>query len=140
MAVGTNLIGYDGLKSFGSPSYYAQVMFNANRGDEVVEATGDVAPDLFTSVTRDSRTGALYVKAVNVSADPREVDIRIAGLAAIDPEGWQVVMTGGLKDVNSAGAPRKVAPSESALLGVGPRFNHVFPGHSITVLVLREHT
>jgi alpha-L-arabinofuranosidase len=33
---GTNLIGYDALTSFGSPSYYAQKMFNENRGDVVL--------------------------------------------------------------------------------------------------------
>ncbi|HVT82258.1 MAG TPA: alpha-L-arabinofuranosidase C-terminal domain-containing protein, partial [Phycisphaerae bacterium] len=33
---GTNLIGYDALRSFGSPSYYAQRMFNQNRGDVVL--------------------------------------------------------------------------------------------------------
>ncbi|HEY2761020.1 MAG TPA: alpha-L-arabinofuranosidase C-terminal domain-containing protein, partial [Pirellulales bacterium] len=32
---GTNLIGYDALKSYGSPSYYAQKMFSENRGDRV---------------------------------------------------------------------------------------------------------
>ncbi|MGC4030926.1 MAG: alpha-L-arabinofuranosidase C-terminal domain-containing protein [Tepidisphaeraceae bacterium] len=30
---GTNLIGYDALGSFGSPSYYAQVMLAENKGD-----------------------------------------------------------------------------------------------------------
>ena len=33
---GTNLIGYDALNSYGSPSYWAQVMFNNNRGDFVL--------------------------------------------------------------------------------------------------------
>ncbi|MDQ2800050.1 MAG: DUF1080 domain-containing protein, partial [Armatimonadota bacterium] len=33
---GTNLIGYDALNSFGSPSYYVQKMFGANRGDVVL--------------------------------------------------------------------------------------------------------
>jgi alpha-L-arabinofuranosidase len=32
----TNLIGYDNLTSFGSPSYWAQVMINQNRGDYVL--------------------------------------------------------------------------------------------------------
>jgi alpha-N-arabinofuranosidase len=31
-----DLIGYDALSSYGSPSYYAQVMFNNNRGDEIL--------------------------------------------------------------------------------------------------------
>jgi alpha-L-arabinofuranosidase len=33
---GTNLIGYDAMNSFGSPSYYAQTMFAQNRGDVVL--------------------------------------------------------------------------------------------------------
>lgn len=43
---GTNLIGYDALKSYGSPSYYAQKMFNQNRGDVVlpVELIAPPAP------------------------------------------------------------------------------------------------
>ena len=33
---GTNLIGYDALNSYGSPSYYAQQMFGQNLGDVVL--------------------------------------------------------------------------------------------------------
>jgi len=33
---GTNLIGYDALTSFGSPSYYAQKMFGTNVGDTIL--------------------------------------------------------------------------------------------------------
>ena len=33
---GTNLIGYDALTSFGSPSYYAQYMLGQNKGDRVL--------------------------------------------------------------------------------------------------------
>ena len=41
-----NLIGYDGLTSFGSPAYYAQKMFANNRGDVVLPATFDPLPRL----------------------------------------------------------------------------------------------
>ena len=34
-----NLIGYDALTSFGSPSYYVQKMFSNNRGDVVLPAS-----------------------------------------------------------------------------------------------------
>ena len=33
---GTNLIGYDALTAFGSPSYYVQAMFGQNKGDLVL--------------------------------------------------------------------------------------------------------
>jgi len=41
-----NLIGYDALTSFGSPSYYVQKMFSANRGDVVLPASLDPLPKL----------------------------------------------------------------------------------------------
>ena len=41
-----NLIGYDALTSFGSPSYYVQKMFSTNRGDLVLPATFDNLPKL----------------------------------------------------------------------------------------------
>ena len=40
----TNLIGYDALHSFGSPSYYAQAMLGQNKGDVVLPATLQAAP------------------------------------------------------------------------------------------------
>ena len=41
---GTNLIGYDALHSFGSPSYYAQAMLGQNKGDVVLPTTLQAAP------------------------------------------------------------------------------------------------
>jgi alpha-N-arabinofuranosidase len=39
-----DLIGYDALSSYGSPSYYAQVMFNNNRGDEILATDSSNIP------------------------------------------------------------------------------------------------
>jgi alpha-N-arabinofuranosidase len=41
-----NLIGYDAVSSFGSPSYYVQKMFSSNRGDIVLPAKFDNLPML----------------------------------------------------------------------------------------------
>jgi alpha-N-arabinofuranosidase len=41
-----NLIGYDALKSFGSPSYYVQKMFSNNRGDVLLPARFENLPML----------------------------------------------------------------------------------------------
>jgi alpha-N-arabinofuranosidase len=41
-----DLIGYDAITSFGSPSYYVQRMFSNNRGDVVLPATIDPLPKL----------------------------------------------------------------------------------------------
>jgi alpha-N-arabinofuranosidase len=44
-----NLIGYDALKSFGSPAYFVQRMFSANRGDVVLPTTVGEMPLLNSS-------------------------------------------------------------------------------------------
>ncbi len=41
---GTNLIGYDALHSFGSPSYYVQTMFAQNTGDTILPVNITSAP------------------------------------------------------------------------------------------------
>ncbi|HVS53374.1 MAG TPA: alpha-L-arabinofuranosidase C-terminal domain-containing protein [Opitutaceae bacterium] len=40
----TDLIGYDALHSYGSPSYYAQAMFSSHHGDVVLAATAENNP------------------------------------------------------------------------------------------------
>ena len=51
-----NLIGYDALRVYGSPSYHAIKMFSTNLGDEILKATA-TDTDVLVSVTRDSRSG-----------------------------------------------------------------------------------
>ncbi len=54
-----NLIGYDALTTYGSPSYYAFQMFSRNVGDEILDTTSsDTAVQ--GSATRDSRTGESF--------------------------------------------------------------------------------
>src|SRR5204862_4547424 len=59
-----DLIGYDALGSYGSPSYYAIQMFSRNVGDEILPVHG-TATSVQGTVTRDSRTGEIFIKLVN---------------------------------------------------------------------------
>jgi alpha-N-arabinofuranosidase len=136
MGWNTSLIGYDSLNSYGSPSYYAQVMFNEHRGDEILEAPLQVVPGLFTSVTRDSQTGSIIIKAVNTRETLCRVRIETLGTEPLAPNGMQIVLTGKTDDTNSIEHPKKIVPVESELNGVGASFEHEFPGNSISVLVL----
>lgn len=135
----TNLIGYDALNSYGSPSYYAQVIFNAHRGDEILSSSPRAGRDLFTNVTRDSKTGTIYVKVVNASGTPRSVKIEIVGTATIEREGKVVVLAGNPEDANSIQEPTKIVPVEHALDGASAAFEHRFPQYSVTVLELHSH-
>ena len=129
----TNLIGYDAVKSYGCPSYYAQVMFNTHRGDQILSSSTDVAPGFFSSVTRDSKTGTVFVKAVNTNGVQSLVRIAIEGTASIEPQGKAIVLTGKPDESNSLQEPEKIIPVESAISGVSAGFEHSFPAFSVTV-------
>ncbi len=143
----TNLIGYDTLSSFGSPSYYAQKMFSTFLGDRTVPiALSDVPtqtqgakslPALFASVTRDSRRGVIYLKVVNAQPTSQDLKIDISG-RSIDRQGTEVVLTGDPKSVNSPAEPAKVTPATTKVDGLGPSFHLSLSPTSVTVLQMSE--
>lgn len=143
-----NLIGYDTLSSFGSPSYYAQKMFMENLGDQTVvsNSTGlptqtngnQTIPALFHAATIDSKTGMIYLKVVNPQATPQTVDFSLSGAKTIQPNGEEIQLVGAnLKDMNSIDEPTKVAPKTSVVEGLGARFSRTFPAYSVTVMKIR---
>jgi alpha-N-arabinofuranosidase len=160
----TDLIGYDALTSYGSPAYYAQKMFanqcgdvilamdaknipmkpaqpaarrNANGVDQPGPASREI-PSLFSSVTRDSKTGTIYLKVVNSLGTSQPVKIQISGASAIEAEGSATVMKAGSPDdTNSIQEPMKIVPVTEKIEGLGTDFTHEFPPYSITVLELK---
>ncbi|HTB62021.1 MAG TPA: alpha-L-arabinofuranosidase C-terminal domain-containing protein [Opitutales bacterium] len=154
----SDLIGYDALNSYGSPAYYAQVMFNNNRGDEILgldatniptragppaargaAAAAPQTPAMFFSSTRDSKTGIIYVKAVNPTDTATPLHIEIKGANSIAPNGESIVMKAdSLTDTNSLAEPTKIVPVTSKESGFGSSFTRTLPPYSITILKLQS--
>jgi alpha-N-arabinofuranosidase len=136
-----DLIGYDATRSFGSPSYYAFKMFSRYRGDGILKASldgvpGGPVPPLDETVTKDAKTGTLYLKMVNVTETPQTVAITIEGASGLAPTGKAITLSGKPEETNSIDDPTHLVPVESEVPGVGPSFSYTFPPYSITVLVL----
>src|SRR5919206_1704914 len=79
-----NLIGYDGLRVFGSPSYHAIKMFSTHLGDQILKATV-TDTDVLVSATRDSRSGTIYVKLVNAADADAAVQLDLTGVRTLKP-------------------------------------------------------
>jgi len=133
----TDLIGFDTLSSYGSPSYYAQLMFCHNRGDVVlpVELSGSTN-DLFTTASRDEAAGDVIIKFVNGRAGPLSLEIKLQGVNTTQG-GFAEVLTGGLNDVNSIEEPTKISPKRTDLAVAAGTFKHEFPGYSVSVLRIK---
>jgi alpha-N-arabinofuranosidase len=61
----TNLIGYDAVSSFGSPTYYALKMFAQNRGDRLLPAAIALPTDTTQMVLANSGAVGLGASAIN---------------------------------------------------------------------------
>ena len=134
----TDLIGYDTLNSYGSPSYYAQVMFSNHIGNEVVRSKlSGGAPRLFYSVTRDAAKHVLFLKLVNAHSVPQAVNIRLGDAAGGQTDGKLISLSAKTTDeTNTISEPKRIVPVETQLSNVGPNFRHMLPPYSIHVLEL----
>jgi len=131
-----DLIGYDALSSYGSPSYYAFQMFSTNVGDEILPVTPSDTP-VQGSATRDTKLGVIFVKLVNPESVPQSLPIKIKGVTALDPKAKMITLTGKPEELNSIAEPQKVAPVTTTLEDVKSGFTCTLPPHSISVLELK---
>jgi alpha-N-arabinofuranosidase len=131
-----DLIGFDALTSYGSPTYYAQVMFSTHLGDQILGSTLEAANSrLFESVTSDAKTGRLYVKLVNASSSPQPVDIKIQGAAHIRPAMTITTLSGATtKATNSITEPKRIVTIVTHTTTAAATFRHIVPAYSIQVL------
>jgi alpha-L-arabinofuranosidase len=132
----TNLIGYDAMRSYGSPSYYAQVMFASHIGDEVLSGSITGNPTrFFYSVTRDSKRNRLFLKLVNATSIPVQLQIDLSTATKVKGEGTVTTLSALTNEAtNSITDPTRILPVESKLKDIGAPFRHFIPGYAIQVI------
>jgi alpha-N-arabinofuranosidase len=133
-----DLIGYDALSSYGSPSYWTQVMFSTHLGTEVVPAALDNAPPrVFASVTRNNTTHKLFVKVVNATSKSQPLAIALTGISKLAPQAALTTMSGKTPNAtNSITHPDAVVPVARKVSVAGPKFTQTFAPYSVNVLEL----
>jgi alpha-N-arabinofuranosidase len=155
----SDLIGYNTLTSYGSPSYYVQKMFGENLGDQVVpveardlptqikkpnardSARGippKTIPAMFFSATKSTGKGMIYLKVVNAAPVAQSLLVDLRGGPSLLPRGKAVTIgSDNPEETNTITDPRKIVPVTTELSGLKKQFRHVFPPNSVTVLELQ---
>ncbi len=135
----SDLIGYDALTSYGSPSYYAQVMFGRHIGDQILRATQTgSASRFFYSVTRDSANGVIYLKLVNASPEVQPLDLQLLGATEVAKSAKLVSLSAKTTAAtNTIVNPTAIVPVEGTISNAAQRFSHSVPAYSIQVLELK---
>jgi alpha-N-arabinofuranosidase len=134
----TDLIGYDALTSYGSPSYWAQVLFATHLGTETVSSTlTNGGPRVYESTTRDEKHRKLFVKVVNAQSDTLALSIGIDGAKAVGHDAILTTLSAKTPNAtNSIAKPDEVMPVEHHIQIAGPKFEHSFAPYSVNVLEL----
>jgi len=131
-----DLIGYDALSAYGSPSYYAIQMFSRNLGDEILTVTPSET-SIQGCATRDSKTGEIIVKLVNPELTPQSLPIEIKGVTSLASKAMVITLAGNPEDTNSTSHPKNVVPVTTTLRGIKSGFTCTLPPTSIVVIKLK---
>jgi alpha-N-arabinofuranosidase len=131
-----NLIWFDNLRSFGTPSYYVQKLFSTNKGTTmlpVAQANGQ--DSVFTSASIDAAAGEIVLKLVNTAGAAKPVHINLEGAKKLRKTGKASVLTyADLKAENTLQEPTKISPTEQQVAVSGSEFNYTLAPRSVTVL------
>ncbi|SDZ73105.1 alpha-N-arabinofuranosidase [Arachidicoccus rhizosphaerae] len=155
----SDLIGYNVLNSYGSPSYYVQKMFSNHLGNKVVPIDADTVltqqeqlnekeiaegrksrtlPTLFFVATRDSKNGNVFLKIVNTKSVEQKVKIKLEGIGKVQAKGKLVVLHAATPlETNSIKNPTDVIPVQSEIKGVSKSFDRNLPPYSVSVIQLK---
>jgi alpha-L-arabinofuranosidase len=92
---------------------------------------------LYASASRVEKTGEVILKVVNTSSSELPTDIKLNGIPGVHGPAKATVLTcESPTDENSLTEPMKVAPVAKTVDINGRDLRHIFPGNSVTVLLL----
>lgn len=156
----SDLIGYNALNSYGSPSYYVQKMFSHYLGNKIIPITAEnipvqpkplthrdsmqgittppPVPTVFYSATNDEHSGIIYLKLVNTTAKKQPVQINLNGVAKVLPNATLVVIKSDKpENTNTITDPEKIIPVTSKIKGVAPVFTRILDPYSVSILQIQ---
>ncbi len=103
-----NLIWFNSQEIVLTPSYYVQMLFSNNYGNEYIKSNFDngktVKDGIYESVTVDREAQTLFVKLVNTTGKKQSVDIKLADFGKINKVSAQSIESNYKASCNEIGS------------------------------------
>ena len=129
-----DMIYFDNQNVTLTANYYVQQMFSQNEGDVYLPPTlTTTTTNLAVSCVRDSKTGDVILKLVNIGAAAETLHMDLSGAKKFAQQATKTVLTGELMGVNAFGKPASIVPQTSSIT-VSESFDYEAPAHSLTVI------
>lgn len=132
-----DLIGYDALNSYVSPSYYAQALFAGHLGDSTPQSSVTGAGDrFFYSANLDSKNHILHLKLVNASSSDQPLAIDLQGTMKAHNASIITLHGSTYEATNSMTDPDRITPKTTSDALPTGAWHHTVPALSIQVIDL----
>ena len=132
-----DLIGYDAVNSYVSPSYYAQALFAGHLGDGTPQSSiSGAAERFFYSATVDSKTHVLHLKMVNASTAAQPLVIDLQGSLKAHAASVISLHASSFDATNSMADPALITPKSSTEAIASGAWKHTVPPLTIQVIDL----
>jgi alpha-L-arabinofuranosidase len=134
-----NLIYFTNTRVIPTINYYVQQLFSCNQGDSYLAIDGAESagtPQFGASCVRDSKSGDVILKLVNLEDQPKTVRVQFSGAPSLSSQATKSVLTGDVMAVNRADSDAPLVPQVSTI-NVSEDFSDQLPAHSLTVVRLQ---
>jgi alpha-N-arabinofuranosidase len=135
-----DLIWFDNLRAYGTPSYHVQRLFARHRGDRVLPATlsgtptaPNGQPRVYAAAARDDAAGEIILKLVNATARPQTLHVRVDGVKAGPRVATLTTLSAAPDAVNSFDQPQAVAPRVRQATLDAAASSLDLPPHALTI-------
>lgn len=157
----SDLIGYDALNSYGSPSYYVQKLFSNYLGNKIVPVTAlnipvqnrpltaqdslhkakpKTVPTIFYSATVNDTTGYIYLKIVNTAGKKQPLSIKLNGIVNVAGQATVTVIKGDKPEAtNDIEHPVNIVPATTVINNVKPVFSTTLAPYSVSIFQLKTN-
>jgi alpha-N-arabinofuranosidase len=130
-----DLIGFNALSAYVSPSYYAQSLFAGHLGDGTPQSSSSGTSDrFFYSATVDSHQHVLHLKLVNASNADQSLSIDLHSLTSPRTASVISLHAGSYEATNSMQDPNLIVPATTTAHISGEVWQHKVPALTIQVI------
>ncbi len=138
-----DLIWFDNLRSYGTPNYYVQKLYSANKGTQVIPLLLDGQPaagkdSLYASAVLDKTAGEVVIKIANTSAISQTTQVVLGGIKKPALMANVLVLQSiNLQQVNSLEQPKALSPIMEQAKVTGANLILTLPPYSFSVARLK---
>ena len=129
-----DLIWFDDVHAYGTPSYYVQKLYSVHTGQEELEIKPALGEGLYTAVSYDREQGEVIVKLINAGEKAETVSLGLEEWSCSGKLTRIELCADSLQQVNSIAAPDRITDRQTRESFAGNEVSTEIKPYSVTVL------